>query len=176
MEEDPALPSGADQSSSDDETVKGGRDDDHIAEILEEEIKSPTTPVPLGNGVASRYRQLLDSQPDAASDTESVDGVPRRAGSPIDSLLSIPDDLPSAQVRGTRETAYPQLTPGRVPSSRPQEAASSRHLPRGLAWAVQPRPSGPLTEDFKRGYLLPTSTLHGRRRRPSSRSTDEVRR
>jgi len=95
------LPPGADQSSSDDETVKGDRDDDgHIAEILEEEIQSPTTPVALGNGVANRYRQLLGSQPDAASDTESVDGLPKRAGSPVDSLLSIPDDLPSAQVRG----------------------------------------------------------------------------
>lgn len=69
----------------------GGR----IAKLLEEERGSAPTPQPLGNG-DNRYKaaQHIDSE----SDNGSMDALPRRAGSPIDSLLSIPDDTPSIQV------------------------------------------------------------------------------
>ncbi|KAI6473490.1 hypothetical protein MCOR17_002594 [Pyricularia oryzae] len=76
---------------------------DRIVEILEEEqeeARHAEPPTPIGNGVAAqRYHKLmLDSRNDTASDDGSIDGgLPRRAGSPIDSLLSVPDDSPSAQ-------------------------------------------------------------------------------
>jgi hypothetical protein len=107
MEEDSVPPHRAEPTSSDEETVRGDRDDYHIADMLEGEgeIQSPTA-ASFGNGVANRYRQLLESQPDA-SDTESVDGLPKRAGSPIESLLSAADDSPSAQVRRPFWTCEP---------------------------------------------------------------------
>jgi vacuolar protein sorting-associated protein 8 len=95
------LSAAGDQASSDEETVKGDRESEHIAEILEEERLGHPTPVPLGNGsVTNRYREILQGQEDGSSEEGSVlDAVPKRVGSPIDSLLSVPDDSPSAQVR-----------------------------------------------------------------------------
>jgi vacuolar protein sorting-associated protein 8 len=92
-------PAGEHASSSDDETVKGERDETSIVEMWEEEMEAPTTPIELGNGtVANRYRQILQDQQDDVSEEGSVDAVPGRAPSPIDSLLSVPDDSPSVQV------------------------------------------------------------------------------
>lgn len=90
--EDPAA-------SSDEETIKGDQEQDHIAEILEEERQEDATIAPSDShgAIATRYRQLLREQDDA-SDSGSAEGLPRRAGSPIDSLLSVPDDSPSVQV------------------------------------------------------------------------------
>lgn len=69
----------------------GGR----IVELLQEERGGALTPEPLGN-VSHRYHDL--QQADSLSEDGSLDALPRRAGSPIDSLLSIPDDSPSVQV------------------------------------------------------------------------------
>lgn len=90
--EDPAT-------SSDEETIKGDQEQGHIAEILEEErLEDAATAPPESHGpIATRYRQLLRDQDDA-SDSGSAEGLPRRVGSPIDSLLSVPDDSPSVQV------------------------------------------------------------------------------
>lgn len=92
--------------SSDDETIKGDKDTDqgHIGqvleEVLEEELLEDASNAPPEQGpVANRYRQLLREQEDVSDEGSSMDGLPRRAGSPIDSLLSIPDDSPSVQVR-----------------------------------------------------------------------------
>lgn len=56
-------------------------------------------PAPIGNGsLPNRYRQILQDQRDQISeDGSSVDNAPRRAGSPMDSNLSVPDDAASAQ-------------------------------------------------------------------------------
>ena len=100
--DDDHLDLGPDQahSDSDEETVKG---QEHIAEILEEERQQedaePTsnTSNPLGN----RYRQLLRERDDLSEEVSeggSAEGLPRRVGSPIGSLQSIPDDTPSIQV------------------------------------------------------------------------------
>ncbi|KAK1757365.1 vacuolar protein sorting-associated protein 8 [Echria macrotheca] len=128
--EDIPDPSPADEhSSSDEETVKGDRDDDHIVDILHEERQSSTTPVPTigGTSIRNRYRELVEAQQDTASEDGSTDAIPRNAGSPVDSLLSIPDDSPSVQ--------------GSVISS----PASSSVLPRHLS-----RPSlGNLTPSFR---------------------------
>lgn len=66
-----------------------------IAKLLEEERGSAPTPQPLGNG-DNRYK--VAEQLDEESDNGSVDALPRRAGSPVDSLLSMQDDTPSIQV------------------------------------------------------------------------------
>ncbi|KAE8451100.1 hypothetical protein EG329_004772 [Mollisiaceae sp. DMI_Dod_QoI] len=68
----------------------GGR----ISELLQEEREGASTPQPLGNGV-NRYKAA--QQPESASEDGSLDALPRRTGSPIDSLLSVPDDSPSVQ-------------------------------------------------------------------------------
>ncbi|KAB5549926.1 Golgi CORVET complex core vacuolar protein 8-domain-containing protein [Coniochaeta sp. 2T2.1] len=89
-----------DRDSSDDDTIRGEQDADHIADILEEELQAPGTPTALGNGsaIAHRYREIIrENEGDTVSDSGSADAIPRRAGSPIDSLLSIPDDTPSIQ-------------------------------------------------------------------------------
>ena len=66
-----------------------------IAELLQEERDAAPTPQQLGNGI-NRYKatQLADD----TSEDGSQEVTPRRAGSPIDSLLSVPDDSPSVQV------------------------------------------------------------------------------
>lgn len=87
-----------DPASSDEETIKGDQEHSHIAEMLEEEMQQDAAEPTISNGVvANRYRDLLRDQEDA-SDSGSVEGLPRRVGSPIDSLLSVPDDSPSVQV------------------------------------------------------------------------------
>jgi vacuolar protein sorting-associated protein 8 len=67
-----------------------------IAELLQEERDAAPTPQQLGNGV-NHYKVVL--QTDEASEDGSLQATPRRTGSPIDSLLSVPDDSPSVQVR-----------------------------------------------------------------------------
>ncbi|QSZ29312.1 hypothetical protein DSL72_003825 [Monilinia vaccinii-corymbosi] len=67
---------------------------DRIAELLQEETdEGISTPRKLGNGT-NRYKQVQGAE--NISEDESV-GAPRRINSPIDSILSIPDDPPSAQ-------------------------------------------------------------------------------
>jgi vacuolar protein sorting-associated protein 8 len=98
MEDEREMPPAGDQDSSDEDTIKGDREEDHIVEILEEERQTSATPVPIGNGsVAQRYRALVESQAEVASEDGSADGLPRRAGSPVESLLSVPDRSPSVQ-------------------------------------------------------------------------------
>lgn len=66
-----------------------------IVELLEEAREAAPTPERLGNGL-NRYKAA--QQQDSTSEDGSVDAVPGRAGSPMDSVLSIPDDPPSVQV------------------------------------------------------------------------------
>ena len=66
-----------------------------IVELLEEARDDAPTPDRMGNGT-NRYK--VARQIDSPSEDESLDALPRRAGSPIDSLLSVPDDSPSVQV------------------------------------------------------------------------------
>lgn len=102
MEDDDHLDLSPDRGhpSSDEETVKEDRGQDHIAEILEQERQqedvelAPATINPLSS---NRYRQLLRERDDA-SETGSSEGLPRRVGSPIGSFQSAPDDTPSIQV------------------------------------------------------------------------------
>jgi hypothetical protein len=71
----------------------GGR----VAELLQEEREEGMiTPQRLGNGT-NRFREVLNS--DDISEDGSLGAPPRRVDSPIDSVLSNPDDTPSIQVR-----------------------------------------------------------------------------
>ncbi len=80
------------QISNEDGTLPaGGR----IVELLQEERDSASTPPRLGNGI-NHYKNV--KQIDSPSEYGSPDALPRRTGSPIDSLLSVPDDSPSVQV------------------------------------------------------------------------------
>jgi len=79
------------QSTTRDGTIPAGG----IAELLQEERDAAPTPQQLGNGI-NHYKAVL--QADDASEDGSLDAAPRRTGSPIDSLLSVPDDSPSVQV------------------------------------------------------------------------------
>lgn len=67
-----------------------------IVELLQEEREGAFTPQPVGNGT-TQYK--LVGGRESPSEDGSLDVLPRRAGSPIDSLLSVPDDSPSIQVR-----------------------------------------------------------------------------
>ncbi len=66
-----------------------------IAELLQEERESASTPSQFGNGI-NHYKAAQER--DSPSEDASPDALPRRTGSPIDSLLSVPDDSPSVQV------------------------------------------------------------------------------
>ncbi|KAJ8122606.1 hypothetical protein ONZ43_g1242 [Nemania bipapillata] len=105
----PDLTPDGDAVSSDDETIKGDLDQGHLSEAVEEELReeedlqlhedASNPPSARGSVAASRYRQLLRDQADVSDEGSSMDDLPRRAGSPINSLLSAPDDSPSIQVR-----------------------------------------------------------------------------
>ncbi|KAF6837734.1 golgi complex component [Colletotrichum plurivorum] len=92
------------QASSDEETVIPEREEDGIVGLLDgvaldddERQISDASPAIENGAVSNRYRQILREQADDASEEGSVDAAPRRVGSPIDSLLSVPDDSPSVQ-------------------------------------------------------------------------------
>lgn len=78
-------------SNEDGPLPAGGR----IVELLQEERDSASTPPQLGNGI-NHYKAV--QQIDSPSEDRSPHALPRRTGSPIDSLLSVPDDSPSVQV------------------------------------------------------------------------------
>ncbi|KAK3335982.1 Golgi CORVET complex core vacuolar protein 8-domain-containing protein [Cercophora scortea] len=116
----PSLTTADDPSSSDEETVKDDREEDRIADFLEEELQDgPITVSPIGPGsIASRYRELASaSAQDTPSDDGSTDAIPRRVGSPAGSFLSIPDDSPSAQGSVASFPSTSSMLPSR--SSRP---------------------------------------------------------
>jgi hypothetical protein len=78
-------------SKEDGTPLAGGR----IVELFQEERESASTPPQLGNGT-NRYKTVQHI--DSPSEDGSLEALPRRSRSPIDSLLSVPDDSPSVQV------------------------------------------------------------------------------
>ncbi|KAI1502957.1 Golgi CORVET complex core vacuolar protein 8-domain-containing protein [Biscogniauxia marginata] len=140
-----------DRASSDDETVKGEHtEQDQIADILEEERRDNASTIPAEDGpVANRYRQLLLDRDDV-SEGGSTDGLPRRAGSPIDSLLSAPDDSPSVQgsmLSSVASSALPSVAsrPGLsspTPSFRPFDRRFQSRISSPSS-ILSPRPSSP---------------------------------
>ncbi|KAK4193276.1 putative vacuolar protein sorting-associated protein 8 [Podospora australis] len=146
------APEADNQSSSDDgETIRGDREDDHLADVAEgEQAESSDVLAPTSTGestVKSRYRELVEAAPDTASEDGSTDAIPRLAASPMGSIPSIPDDSPSVQgsVVSMSSSVLPAFArrPGLspTPSFRPfdqrfQSRIASPHL-------GSPRPSSP---------------------------------
>jgi hypothetical protein len=85
---------------SDNDTLRQSEDHDEIDMTIDEDPEPPIgTPDPISNGqVSRRYREILRDRVEDGSEESSIDAAPRRVGSPIDSLLSVPDDTPSIQV------------------------------------------------------------------------------
>lgn len=71
---------------------------ERISEILEEEIAAAVSPESVVNGIRGKGYENSDTVEDH-SDDGSQDHILHRNGSPVDSMLSIPDDTPSIQVR-----------------------------------------------------------------------------
>ncbi|GAB1310557.1 Vacuolar protein sorting-associated protein 8 [Madurella fahalii] len=138
-------------SSSDEETVKGDREEDPIADSLEEEQRSPETPVPsVGPSViAHRYRELVEAANETASEDGTTDAISRLATSPLGSMLSIPDDTPSLQgsvISSPGSSVMPSLAsrPGLAsptPSFRPFDQRFQSRISSPLLSAS--RPSSP---------------------------------
>ncbi|KAI0533810.1 vacuolar assembly/sorting protein VPS8 [Xylaria digitata] len=147
------LPPDGDAASSDEETIRGDDlDQGHIAEALEEELRedvSNSPPVQQGSVAASRYRQLLRDQADVSDEGSSMDDLPRRAASPINSLLSGPDDSPSIQgsVLSSLGSSVPPSVASRAglssptPSFRPFDRRFQSRI--ASPSSLSPRPSSP---------------------------------
>lgn len=92
------------QNGNNDGLAVGDQVEDHrISELLELERKRSAEQQEedadaADTGVVNRYKQLAQDEVKTASDDGSTDILPRRAASPIDSTVSIPDDTPSVQV------------------------------------------------------------------------------
>lgn len=98
-EDKPAVPD--EQESSDAESVKSAPNADDVPQLDSHEAHDDAVPVELQDASA-RQRQRRDALDEGSEmgsiDAGSVDTLPRRADSPIDSMLSGPDDTPSVQV------------------------------------------------------------------------------
>ncbi|EPE24539.1 hypothetical protein GLAREA_08391 [Glarea lozoyensis ATCC 20868] len=70
--------------------VEGSR----ISELLQEEQERPSTPEKVTNGT-NRYKITRDLE--STSEDGSLDAIPRGVQSPMESVMSIPDDSPSVQ-------------------------------------------------------------------------------
>ncbi|KAI1338821.1 Golgi CORVET complex core vacuolar protein 8-domain-containing protein [Xylariaceae sp. FL0016] len=150
MDQDrPDIASEGDRASSDEETIKGDRELDDLADVCGEHSEDGASDTPFERGpLTNRYRQLLREREDA-SDEGSVEGAPRRAGSPIDSLLSVPDDSPSIQgsmVSSPGSSILPSVAsrPGLsspTPSFRPFDRRFQSRI--ASPSTISPRPSSP---------------------------------
>ncbi|KAI0149785.1 Golgi CORVET complex core vacuolar protein 8-domain-containing protein [Hypoxylon sp. NC0597] len=149
MEEDHLdLSPEGDAASSDEETIKPEREQDEVSGLVEERT-SVIFDQPTENGpIANRYRQLLRDRDDV-SEEGSAEGLPRRAGSPIDSLLSAPDDSPSlggSMISSVGSSRVPSLAsrPGLnspTPSFRPFDRRFQSRI--SSPSALSPRPTSP---------------------------------
>jgi hypothetical protein len=70
-----------------------------ISEMLEEEIATGVVPEAVDNALGGKIYKNADTA-DTHSEDGSQDHIPVRSGSPVDSMLSIPDDTPSVQGSG----------------------------------------------------------------------------
>jgi hypothetical protein len=94
--DEPAQLETAEEVIGNHETSGKPSDGGRIVELLEEERTGAITPIT--NGFSGKDYKAFQG-PDEASEDGSVDQSPRRIDSPAGSVLSIPDDSPSVQVR-----------------------------------------------------------------------------
>ncbi|KAK4040080.1 hypothetical protein C8A01DRAFT_46565 [Parachaetomium inaequale] len=169
MADEPELARADDQdsSSSDEETVKGDRDEDHIADLLEEEERDAASSVPSAgtSSIAHRYQELLEAEHETPSEDGSTDALPRLAASPIGSMLSVPDDSPSVQgsvVSSPGSSVLPSLAsrPGLAsptPSFRPFDQRFQSRI--ASPYLSSPRPSSPAFFGHSRNVSLSSQLL-----------------
>ncbi|KAK2598567.1 hypothetical protein N8I77_011969 [Diaporthe amygdali] len=93
-------PSAQDTGDEQQAATEQAEDQHHISDLLEEERQQDSILPSEENGLAHRYKKLAEDELEATSDNGSVDALPRRAGSPVDSMLSVPDRSPSVQGSG----------------------------------------------------------------------------
>lgn len=153
-----------DDDDDEDDENNDNPEDHHISELLEKEVEQDKDTAQSADdtpGLVNRYKQLVQDDQDAASDSGSTDALPRRAGSPVDSSLSIPDDTPSVQgsiTSSPSSSVLPSLASrprlgSPTPSFRPFDRRFSSRIasPSNLS----PRPSSPafLTSHSRHGSV-----------------------
>ena len=104
-EEKPAVP--GEHDARDEEAVADALNGDDVPQLDSPDFEGDAAPLELQDNNASaqgsqRLEVHLDGSELGSIDAESVDALPRRVGSPLDSMLSGPDDTPSVQVRHAR--------------------------------------------------------------------------
>lgn len=99
--EDP-TPSVGDTASDDGTTPMTRNRDEDVAQLVPGELARDEGPeLTLDEPKKILGDALEDAEELSSVDGASVDAIPRRAGSPIDSVMSGPDDSPSVQVSRT---------------------------------------------------------------------------
>lgn len=151
--------------------------DHHISDLLEEERQQDSTLPSEENGLAHRYKKLAEEEAEATSDNGSGDALPRRAGSPVDSMVSIPDRSPSVQV--THLAAPPEMLLPRANTVRalvfPLPAAAPSHrLPLDPEWEARLPPSDHSTAASSPVSLRRATCLPDRLPRRSYRAIVEM--
>lgn len=140
--------------------------DADVPQLVVEEVQDEPAPSEMGNGsVAGRYREIMQEQREDGSelsslDAGSVDALPRRVGSPIDSIMSGPDDTPSIQVcREPHCPCWPNVEQGSFMSS-----PGSSVLPSGAARPGMSSPT-PSFRPFDRRFQsrIGSSSIHSPR-------------
>jgi hypothetical protein len=129
----------------------GGR----IAELLQEERQGASTPPQLGNGI-NPYKAF--QQIESPSEDGSLDDLPRRSESPVDSMLSVPDDSPSVQVSQTaRSLSFTDMIPRARFFLHQVEAVYCHQLLQDLDLKAPPLLFDLLTDDFNPASRVPPS-------------------
>ena len=87
----------ADENTTEREPRQNGPESggDRIVQLLQEERDGPASPPKIGNRT-NRYKAVQNTG--YGSEDGSSEFLPRRPGSPPESILSNPDDTPSVQV------------------------------------------------------------------------------
>lgn len=136
----------------------------HISDLLEEERQQDSTLPSEENGLATRYKKLAEDELEATSDNGSVDALPRRAGSPADSMLSVPDRSPSVPVMHIIPLRYSRLKTKifRALESPLPVAAFSHHSPRDPDSGARLPRFDHSTADSSHGSLHLAISLPGR--------------
>ncbi|CAN8101378.1 unnamed protein product [Discula destructiva] len=124
-------------------------EDHHVSSLSREETRQSSEQPTSDTGIINRYKQLAQDGSDAASDTGSADALPRAAGSPVGSTLSIPDDTPSVQgsmVSSPGSSVFPSRAArprlgSPTPSLRPFDRRFSSRI--ASPSSLSPRPSSP---------------------------------
>jgi hypothetical protein len=104
-EDKPAVP--GEHDARREEGVVDALNGDDVPQLDSPDVEGDAAPLELqdNNALAQGHQRLgaqLDGSELGSIDAESVDALPRRVGSPLDSNLSGPDDTPSVQVPQAR--------------------------------------------------------------------------